>query len=271
MKSRHLPLAVALALGAVAAVPAPAAAQGTDRELLSAFCDAANIQGKSCKRARRYPNAGRRACDVKLTGERHSGKFLGGSGTILIANYESGCEAHVNEFGGAVLFEQNGERWTFKGYQPGYQANDCVTRPKGAQQDLLICLTGHMGQGVLESGVAQMVFTRDFSKGIGLSLDFLITAEDTFGAHGANTVDCKEASKYFGLSKLGAGPRPETVSVAIAYADGETIRTACGNGFPRPKETYGELAPGEAYVPRGYEKNGNFIIDLATRKIAPKD
>jgi len=38
------------------------------------------------------------------------------------------------------------------------QTSDCVTLPKSEQQDLLVCLTGHIGQGILESGVMQIVF-----------------------------------------------------------------------------------------------------------------
>ena len=268
MYSRHL--SIALALAVFGAGPAPSLAQGADRALLSAFCDAGNIKGSACKRARGYPNAGKRSCDVKLSGERYSGKFIADGGVVLIASYESECEAHVNDFGGAVLFEQSGGQWRFRGFHPGYQAHDCIAAPRSERQDFLICLTGHMGQGHLESGVAQMVFTREAGRNIKLALDFLITAEDSTGAYGANTVNCKELYKYFGLSKLAPGPRPETVSVEVAYADGDTIRTACGSGFPRPKEVFGELLPGEAYVPAGYEKNAKFIIDLVTRKAVPQ-
>ena len=98
--------------------------------------------------------------------------------------------------------------------------------------------------------------------------DLLLTAEDSTGAYGANTVTCKELSHYFGVSKLRAGPRPQTVAVKLEYADAGTIRTACGKGFPRPKELFGKLSRGEAYVPTGYEKKGDFIIDLVTRKVA---
>ena len=127
-----------------------------------------------------------------------------------------------------------------------------------------------MGQGHLESGVAEMLFTQDFSKGINLSFDFFAMADNSMNAYGANTVDCKEREKYFGLSKLAAGPQHDTVLVDIEYADAETIKTACAGGFPKPKETFGELAEGEAYVPGGREKTGRFVIDLATRKLVPE-
>jgi len=267
LKSYRAWTAFALALaGAFAIVPCAVRAQTPDqRTLLSAFCDPANIQGSTCKKANNYP--GGRACDVKLGEERYSGKFLAAGSTLLVISYESGCEAHATDFGGSVVFEQTGGATTFKGYQPGYQANECITIARSETRDRLLCLTGHMGQGHLESGLAEIVFSQDFSKDIKLSFDFFVTAEDASGAYGSNTVSCKKRSQYFSLSKLGAGPRPDTVAVTIDYADSDTIKTACRRGFPRPKEVFGKLTPGEAYVPDGYEKQGRFVVDLVTRKV----
>lgn len=55
-------------------------------------------------------------------------------------------------------------------------------------------------------------------------------------------------------------------AAAVEYADA-TIRT--GYGFLKPKETFGTLARGDAYVPEGFEKKGRVIIDLATRTVLP--
>ena len=187
-----------------------------------------------------------------------------------MVNYESGCEAHATDNGGAVVFEQSDGQTKFRGFAPGSQVNDCITLPKGARQDVLVCLTGHMGQGNLESGVAQLVFTLDTSKGVSIAPDFLLMAEDSSGADGANVVTCKEHSKYFELSNIKPGPRPQTLTVNASYADAATIKKACGKGFPKPKEVFGELALGDAYVPAGYEKRGRFIIDLVTRKVMPQ-
>ena len=248
---------------------ATARADNADRALLSTFCDAGSIKGSTCKRAKFYPDAPRRGCDVTLTPDRYRGRFVAGGNPLLVVNYDSGCEAHTTDNGGSVVFEEIGGKPVFRGFQPGMQVNECITPAKDGQQDLLVCLTGHMGQGLLESGVAQMVFRAD-AKGIGLSLDMLMTAEDSIGAYGSNVVTCKERSKYFELSRLAAGPRKETVSVEASYADAETIKTACGKGFPRPQEAIGDLAPGDAYVPEDHEKHGKFVIDLVTRKIAPQ-
>jgi hypothetical protein len=264
--SKSIPAIIALTMSGACLVAAPARADGGDRALLSTFCDAANIKGSACTRARGYPNGGDRGCDVKLSADRTGGRFIAAGNPLLVVNYESGCEAHATDNGGAVIFEQSDGKTIFRGFAPGSQVNDCVTL-KGERQDLLACRTGHIGQGILEGGVAQMAFTQDYSKDIGISADFLLTAEDSRIAYGANVVTCKERSKYFEVSDIKVGPRPQTVTVKASYADAETIKKACGKGFPKPKQVFGKPAPGDAYVPDGYAKHGTFIIDLVTRKV----
>jgi hypothetical protein len=113
-------------------------APSADRPLLATFCDATDIKGSACKRAKGY-RSGKR-CDVKLQPDRYSGKFLADGSTLLVVN---------------------------------------------------------------------------------------------------------------------------------THADKDTIETACTKGFPRPKEIFGELGPGEAYVPPGHEKKARFVIDLTTSKVVP--
>jgi hypothetical protein len=254
-----------LALGG-ACLPSLAYADDADRALLSTFCDAADIKGSACAKAKGYPNASGRACDVSLTADRHSGRFIASGRQLLVVNYESGCEAHATDNGGAAIFEQSGGNSIFRGFAPGSRVNDCVVL-RSERQDRLACLTGHMGQGILASGVAQMLFTEAAGKGIGIATDMLLTAEDSSGAFGANVVTCKQGPKYFELSDIKAGPRPQTVTVTAGYADAETIKKACSKGFPKPKQTFGKLARGDAYVPEGFEKRGTFVIDLVTRRV----
>src|SRR5262249_42404130 len=142
-------------------------------------------------------------------------------------------------------------------------------RAKDDKQDYLVCLTGHMGQGLLESGVALMQFRPDAAGRISISPDLLLTAEDATGAHGTNIVTCKDRFKYFEVSKLAAGPRPASVIVDTTYADADLLATVCAKGYPKPEEATGWLATGDAYVPTGREKTGKFVIDLLTRKVAP--
>ena len=267
--SKSILAMTALAIGGACLVATPARADATDRALLATFCDTANIHGPACTRAKGYPNAGDRGCDVKLSADRHSGRFVASGNPLLVVNYESGCEARATDNGGSIVFEQAGGKYLFRSFQPGSQVNDCVT-VKCERQDFLVCLTGHMGQGTLEGGAAQFVFTQDYDKSISIAPDFLLTSEDSTGAYGANVVTCKEGPKYFQLSDIKPGRRPQTVTVKASYADARTIRTACRKGFPKPKETFGKLAPGDAYVPSGFEKRGTFTIDIVTRKVTAR-
>jgi hypothetical protein len=118
-------LALGLPLGGVAFAQGKDKAPGADRPLLATFCDAADIKGSTCTRAKAY-RSGKR-CDVKLQPDRYSGKFLADGTTLLVVNYESSCEPHATNFGGSVIFEQKDGAAIFKGYQPGLQATDCIT------------------------------------------------------------------------------------------------------------------------------------------------
>ena len=242
----------------------------SDRALLSTFCDAANIKGSTCTRAKGYPNAPKRGCDVALRTERYSGKFLGAGNPLTVAFYDSGCESHATDMGGAVVLEETGGAYAFKSFAPGMIGSECVTLKGDAQPDRLVCLTGHMGQGLLEGGVAEMHFKADAAKRVTLSLDMVLTSEDSVGAYGANTVTCKEPFKLFDVSKLQAGSRPGTVSVEADYADAATIKAACGKGFAKPPEATGDLPPGDAYVGEDQQKSGRLIVDLATGKVSPQ-
>lgn len=263
-------LVAVLALGALLSTSPTLAQDASTRTLLATFCDAGNIKGETCTHAKGYPAAGKRNCDVKLLGDRFSGKFIAAGNPLLVVNYDSGCEARANDDGGSAVFELVKGSYGFVGFQPGMRVNDCVAVPRGEKQDALVCLTGHIGQGFLEGGVAQLAFARDYGKGIGIKYDFLLRATDSTGAYGANVVTCKKKPpKYFELSKLAAGPRKETVAFDATWADADVFKTACGKGFAKPKEIFGTLPKGEAYVPPGLEKKGRLTIDLATRKLVP--
>ncbi|MHC2433120.1 hypothetical protein ACVMB0_000495 [Bradyrhizobium sp. USDA 4451] len=269
------PALCAAVLFAACLIASPARAEDSDRALLATFCAAGNIKGSSCTRAKFYPNGGGRACDVKLTQERYAGRFLAAGPALLAVNYESECEPHATDFGGVALFEQAGKTARFIRFLPGAQGHDCIVlpkdQPKDDQQDALVCTVGHMGQGIVESAVARMEFAKKSGRRIEITPDFLLRAEDAVSAYGSNVVMCNEGPKYFGLSNLAVGPRRNTVAVDVDHADDETVRTACGAGFAKPKELFHDVLPGEAFVPEGNEKKKRFIIDLVTGKAAPAD
>ncbi|WP_316202501.1 MULTISPECIES: hypothetical protein [unclassified Bradyrhizobium] len=261
-------LSVLISLLLCCAFMSSAEAAPSDRALLSQFCAPKSITGATCKEVKSYPEAEGRRCNVTLQPQRQQGQFVAGANPLLLVSYGSGCEPHATDFGGAVVFEQVGGAYKFRGFQPGMQVNECViSTTRDEAQDVLVCLTGHMGQGVVETGVARVGFASASGGSIEMSYDFLLQAEDTTGAYLTNIVTCSEQLKYFGLSKLAAGPTPGSVVAAVSYADHETISTACAKGFPKPKdaEDMRELAPGEAFVPDGYAKSGSVIIEIASR------
>ncbi len=214
-----IPAIATMALGAAVAFAAsPALAQdAANRTLLATFCDAGNIKGDSCSHAKGYPAAGKRNCAVKLLGDRFGGKFIASSNPLLAVNYESDCEARANDDGGAAVFELVKGSYSFVGFQPGARVNECVVVPRGEKQDSLVCLAGPHGPGAISrGGVAQMLFARDYGKGVGIKFDFLLRAMDSTGAHGAHVVTCKKET------------------AGVFRADQDRGRPAQGDGGVRP-------------------------------------
>lgn len=149
--SKSIHAVVALAFGGACLLAAAAAhSEDVDRALLSMFCDAASIERATCKKASNYP--GGRACDVTLSKERYSGKFLAAGTSLLVISYESGCEAHATDFGGSVVFEPTGGGYAFKGYQPGYRVNECIVTAGNAEQDRLPERLSPPERGVRQTG-----------------------------------------------------------------------------------------------------------------------
>jgi hypothetical protein len=244
-------------------------AQDPTAALLRQICDGSEIRGNECARAKEYP--GGNACSVTLSDDRWVGRFIS-SQTILLVGYQSDCEPHANNFGGSIVFEQAGQSYVFDSYQPGLVLTECTSLPRSPLQDRLVCLTGHMGQGFLESTISEVVFTRNFSRSIDTSIDVLVTATDSSGAYGVNKVACKEARVLFGFSGLAAGPVSGAVLVTVEYADRRAIAQACRPGARIPKGVVNRrgLDKGEAFIDERTIKRGRFSLDLATRKLEPR-
>ena len=249
----------------LASVGDNALAQNLNATLLRQICESKDVRGDECAKAKDYPNG--ETCTVTLSGDRWIGRFMS-SQTILLARYESDCETHASDNGGSIVFEQRGESWAFNSYQPGEVFVECATVPRGAHQDRLVCTTGHMGQGFLEATISEVVFTRDVSKAISMSPDVLVSATDSVGAYGVNTVECKEQRALFSFSEIERGSAPDTVLVTVEYADRAVITQACRKGAPRPKGVQRGARParGEAFVDPKAVKKARFALDLETRE-----
>jgi Caspase domain len=240
-----------------------------DVRLLTTFCGSADIRGSTCVNAKDY-QYGRR-CPVKLGANRYSGKFLSSNRSLLIVDYESDCEPHSNSFGGSVLFEKASDGYIFRGYQRGFRVSGCLSIPRTTKQDRLVCQSGGMGQGHMESTVVEVVFTQDAGKKTNLNFDTLVSAEDSTGAYGVNAVDCKATAEYFEISKIGVGPQSDTLSLEIRYADIATIRQACRSGSPTPSGALGTPPAGFAFISPAVERTSRFIFDLRSRELTPEN
>src|SRR5262249_41709191 len=149
---------------------------------LAKFCDSKDISQSTCRNARNYSYG--RVCPVELLPDRrYTGRFIASGNPLLIASYTSDCEPHANNWGGAVVFEKTANDVVFRGYRPGRGSGECVSISKNEKQDRLICITGFLGQGHLESSVIEWIFTRDFSKNIQLAQDSFVSATDSAGAY----------------------------------------------------------------------------------------
>lgn len=259
-------MTVAAFLAAVACVAANAATQAPgNRELLGYFCEPVNIKDNNCIRAKDYPNGD--DCNVELSDDSLiEGRFLSSTATLALVRYSSDCESHATEDGGSVVFERGATGLRFLGYQPGLVFESCSTIPVADSRDRLVCITGHMGQGYLESGIAEVLFVQDAQPAIKSDLKFFQRATDSVGALGANTVKCKSKFAWFGFSNAKAGPGPKTLLVEASYADADTIRRACARNAPKVKALRPAPA-GEAYIRDDDVKQGRFVLDLASRAL----
>jgi hypothetical protein len=237
----------------------------SNRELLSYFCDPANIKDNNCIRAKNYSNGD--DCNVEL-GEDSliEGRFVSSTAPLVLVRYSSDCESHATEDGGSVIFERGTSGLRFVGYQPGLVFESCATIPVADSRDRLVCITGHMGQGYLESGIAEVLFEQNGPQAIKTDLKFFQRARDTVGALGANTVKCKSKFAWFGFSNAQVGPGTGTALVEASYADADAIRRACARNAPKV-EALRRAPVGEAYVREDDIKQGRFVLDLASRAL----
>lgn len=76
----------------------------------------------------------------------------------VVASF-SGCEPHVNNFGGSVLLEETSAGWKVKNYQPGFISDECSKYALRSGRDLLLCHGGYVGQGQVYS----VIFSFDYT------------------------------------------------------------------------------------------------------------
>jgi len=82
---------------------------------------------------------------------------------IAVATW--GCEPHSLRFGGAALFEKQGERWKFVGYKHSMVIDDCVPVVSRDGRNTLLCQSEDGGQGHLWRNVYLVDLTEIFRPG----------------------------------------------------------------------------------------------------------
>jgi hypothetical protein len=130
------------------------------RDLLHAVCPADSVAVTD----RHGVNAGCKSCPAIVSDS--SGTMNGDSDTIAfslqgviygsftragvqqsVASF-SGCEPHVNNFGGSILLEKSPAGWKAESYEPGFISDECLKYQLRGGRDLLLCHEGYVGQGV---------------------------------------------------------------------------------------------------------------------------
>jgi|GEM_PF-1198676 len=120
------------------------------KELMAGVCSSGATTG-ACSPCPGFADSG---FDDGMTLEAVTyGKFLKGKDTYALLDL-SGCEPHVNNFGGSVLLRWQGlTRWKFVKYAPGYRTENCLKYPAQDGRDLLLCEAGYAGMGTVISSL----------------------------------------------------------------------------------------------------------------------
>jgi hypothetical protein len=65
----------------------------------------------------------------------------------------SGCEDHSNNFGGTILVTRRSQTWRLLWYKAGVDTSQCHKLSLGDGREILVCLGGWGGQGLVETGL----------------------------------------------------------------------------------------------------------------------
>src|SRR6202012_3297775 len=116
-------------------------------------------------------------------------------------------------------FEQEANRYLFKGYLPGKGVSDCKMSPGNGDKDKLFCITGSMHQGHLEETVSEIILSRDIEGKVDTTFDVYAYGDENEGAYGVNAIECDGKEKFINFewpkNILAATP----LMVTVHYAD----------------------------------------------------
>ncbi len=144
-------------------------------------------------------------------------------------SYQGSFEPHADNFGGGILFENQGGAWRLANWFPGGAAEHCLSlNPTGRAK--LLCLFSYAGQGEADSVLDLVTIPSSGS----LSLDKVLTATDLRGTM-APEANCglrksSDQAVLLGISSLAHAANGATAQVE--YVPAAQAATACAaKGF----------------------------------------
>ncbi len=195
----------------------------------------------------------------------YAGAFAGRGSQVIIVPYD-GCEPHVGNFQGALLYAPGDLSTQTPTWLVGAPFTDCVLHQGGQPEggDALLCASGGGNQGYFYSSVMAYWLDLHTAEPRVESGDFAYAAgEDNSGALGAQVIDCSGDSVediYFTLGSL-QPLSPTRVAVDVHYLPAGSVGPVCTERWA-PVETFMPKGPQEAYVNPMRIRQGTLLIDL---------
>lgn len=275
---RHWLRLLSLSVLGVQTLPGPATAQQVlsvaPSELTGTVCLNAYLDGErlTCGQVGTRPqDLGECVMDMSFQVDAlgrvkgYAGAFAGRGSTLIIVPYD-GCEPHVGNFQGALLYGPGDLSTQTPTWLVGAPFTDCVLHPGGQPEggDALLCASGGGNQGYFYSSV--MAYWLDLSAAeprVESGDVAYAAAEDNSGALGAQVIDCSGDSVediYFTLGSL-QPLSPTRVAVEVRYLPAGSVGAVCAERWT-PVETFMPKGPQEAYVNPMRIRQGTLLIDI---------
>ncbi len=169
----------------------------------------------------------------------------------------SGCEAHVNNFGGTTLLAKAGGEWKMSWYHPGLITTNCRKIALSGNREILFCEDTYTGSGV----ESHSLYTADLQLAEDKRFHRLLGLEDTMGAcfAGAELRKARIVSVQF--PDLNGDKIPDLrviveVGLTKKFTEAE-IAKLCPSNLPTPKMqklTLDFLFQGSEYAPTAASK-----------------
>jgi hypothetical protein len=170
------------------------------------------------------------------------GAFTQAKADEAYLSYTASFEPHADNFGGGILFERVNDKWKLIRWYQGGQMNDCLAFFVNGQQNML-CLTGYMGQGRVDSFVSVFALKMNNSDFLRAQIKSILEAEDGRG-RGPGNDNCeinrtKDEAILLSVAALQRSQIPDFFAEAfVTYAKPEDIAKACeANNYESLKET----------------------------------